>query len=163
MEGSREELVELLKDFETALLTTRGPDGHFHTRPMAVQRTERAEEIWFATSSESQKIQDIRSEGQCAVSFFKGDHGTTYISMSGSAGVEKDRGKIHEMWEPSWKAWFPEGPDSEDLVLIRFRPEHVEWVHPRTGKPRVWATMARRLLTHERVEPAEKKEMDLRH
>lgn len=161
MEGHHRELAELLHKYDTALFTTRGPDGHFHTRPMAVQRRGFGEEIWFATSSHSQKIEDIRNDEHCAVSFYKGDHGSTYVSMSGRADVETDRVKIHEMWDPTWKAWFPEGPDSEDLVLVRFRPEHAEWVHPKTGKPQVWAAMARRLLTHQRVEPAEKKEIDL--
>lgn len=163
MEGNHRELAELIRKYDTALLTTRGPDGHYHTRPMAIQQREFDDEIWFATSSRSEKTEDIRNDEHCAVSFFKGDRGPTYVSMSGLADLVHDREKIRQLWDPTWKAWFPEGRDSEDLVLIRFRPEHAEWVHPKTGKPQVWATMARRLLTHERVEPAEKREMDLHH
>lgn len=161
MEAEKKELAELLGKYDTALLTTRGPDGHFHTRPMAVQARPFEDDLWFATWMDSQKVADLEAEPHCGVSFYGGGRSSTYVSISGMAEVVHDRKKIHELWDPSWKAWFPEGPDSEDLALIRVQPEHAEWVHPTTGKLKVWATMVRRIVTHERVSPAEKKELDL--
>jgi PPOX class probable F420-dependent enzyme len=163
MNGDTQELQKLLKGYRTAVLTTRGADGHFHARPMALQEESRSGELWFATSADSQKCRDLEADPHCALSLHDGGNDATYISLSGPAELVRDRQKVHELWDPSWRAWFPDGPEQEDWVLIHFRPEHVEYVHPATGRLKVLFTMLRRMLTHERVEPAEKKEIEVSH
>jgi general stress protein 26 len=129
-----QELQELVKDFHTALLTTRGEDGHFHTRPMELQRRSLDEGFWFATSENTAKVADIENDEHCGLALFSGERGATYVSISGNAHLVREREIIHRMWDPSWRPWFPDGPDQADLVLIRFDPEHAEYVHPKTGR-----------------------------
>ncbi len=58
--GDRAEYERLLSGYKTAILTTRGQDGHYHSRPMAMQEEREAgAEVWFATSRESAKAQEI--------------------------------------------------------------------------------------------------------
>jgi general stress protein 26 len=161
MTDNEREYADLLAEHDTALLTTRGPDGHFHTRPMATQRKEHRGAIWFATSSGSDKCRDIRSEPRVALTFMKGERGPSYLSVSGTCRIVDDRALIHEMWDPSWRPWFPDGRDQADLVLLEVTPEHVEWVRPRGGKLKVLKTMVMRVLTRTREEPGEKKHLDL--
>ncbi len=161
MTGDRKELAELLDAYDTAVLVTRGADGHLHARPMAVARASEAEELWFATDRDSPKCRDIEGEPQVVVSFHRGGHDPTYVSVSGSAELVKDGAMIRELWSPSWQAWFPDGPEQESLVLIRVRPEHAEWVHPAGGRMKVWSTMVKRAVTGSREEPAPKKELEL--
>ncbi|MBI5547010.1 MAG: pyridoxamine 5'-phosphate oxidase family protein [Deltaproteobacteria bacterium] len=156
-----EELQQLLQQFDTALLTTRGGDGHFHTRPMALQARSVEDGLWFATSERTAKVADLENDAHCGVALYQGGHTPTYVSVSGTGELVHDRETIRRMWSPSWKAWFPDGPEQSDLVLIRLHPEHAEFVHPRTGKLQVLFTMARRLVTHGRQEPAPKVELDL--
>lgn len=155
------ELDELMKDYDTALLTTRGADGHYHTRPMALQKRSITDGLWFATWRDTEKIHDLESHPDCGVALYSGKRSATYVSLSGTGQIVEDRDTIHRMWDLSWKPWFPDGPDTADLVLIRVQPEHVEFVHPQTGRLQVLFTMAKRLLTHERTEPAPKKQLDL--
>lgn len=156
-----QELQQLLQQFDTGLLTTRGGDGHFHTRPMALQARSVDEGLWFATQDGTAKVADLATDPHCGVAFYKGGHDATYVSVSGVAELVRDRATIHRMWSASWKPWFPDGPDQRDLVLIRVRPEHAEFVHPHTGRLQVLFTMAKRLVTHSREEPAPKVEIDL--
>ena len=57
--------------------------------------------------------------------------------------------------------WFPEGPDQEDLALIRVTAEHAEWVKPEGGKAKVLYTMAKQALTGRRESPGEKRTTNL--
>jgi general stress protein 26 len=160
--GNREELETLLKGYDTALLITRGVDGHFHSRPMALQKKDRAgETLWFATWVDTQKVDDLEHDGHCALSFHSSENNATYVSMSGRAELVRDRETIRRMWEPSWKPWFPEGPEEKDIALICFTPEHAEYVHPKGGRLKVAFSMVKGLVTHARPEPAPKKELDL--
>jgi general stress protein 26 len=160
--GNRVEFLELLRSYDSTILTTRGADGHFHARPMAMQREHlSSNEIWFATVADSQKVKDLQSDPHCCLAFCASQHAPTYLSVSGDAEVVRDHEMIEHFWEPSWRAWFPKGPDEADIVLIRFRPEHAEYVHPETGRLRVLFTMVRNIFTGTRVEPAPKKQLDL--
>jgi general stress protein 26 len=115
----------LLAEFRTTILTTRGADGHLRSRPMAMRQQVRGEEIWFATSVDSGTCRDLAHAPQCALAFFDARSGAT-ISVSGVGEVFRDRKLVHELWDPSWRKWFPSGPDQRDLALLRVTPQHVE-------------------------------------
>ena len=41
------------------------------------------------------------------------------MTAKGTATVSRDRAKIHELWNPMFKAWFPEGEDDPQIAVIR--------------------------------------------
>lgn len=165
--GDLEELRRLIGGFDIAMLTTRGTDGHFHSRPMALQKQHQKREqlldhLWFATWADSQKVIDLKQDPHCSLSFYD-QKSYSYVSLSGEAEVVNDRAKIHELWEPGWRVWFPNGADEPALRLIRFHPEHAEYVHLQTGRLQVLFSVVRALVTKTRAEPTSKKEMELPH
>ncbi len=133
----------LLAAYRTALLTTRGADGHLHCRPMAMRHQVRGEEIWFATAVASNKCRDLEVDPQCALTFYDAGDGTT-LSVSGRGEVIRDRKLAEVLWDPSWSRWFPYGPERKGLALLRVIPEHVERHDGRTGKLEVLFTGPRR-------------------
>ncbi len=135
--------AELLGEFQTAVLTTRGADGHYHARPMAMRTRVRGEEIWFATTIESKKVRDLEHEPRCALVFFDASGGTT-ISLSGTGEVIRDRKLLRELWDPAWGRWFPGGPEQRNLALLRVIPEHVERHAPDSHKVEVLYSPRRR-------------------
>lgn len=130
---SDHDIATILAAFRTAILTTRGEDGHLHARPMAMRQRVRGEEIWFATRADSKKCRDLASEPQCALVFTDDPDGPT-ISISGTGEVFRDRRLARELWDASWARWFPAGPDGADVALIRVIPEHVERHGPGPGR-----------------------------
>ncbi len=42
-------------------------------------------------------------------------------------GGVRDAGKKKELWLAELERWFENGPESEDVVLIRVTPAHVEY------------------------------------
>jgi len=134
----------LLAEFKTALLVTRGADGHLHGRPMAMRQQVRGEEIWFATSRDSKKCDDLAGDPRCALTFTAGDGGA--LTLSGRGEVIRDRKLAVELWDRSWSRWFPEGPVQRDLALLRVIPEHVERHDGATGACQVLFTTGRRAV-----------------
>src|SRR5437763_1853086 len=116
MTGEMNELRRLLDDMEICILTTVAPDGRLHARPMQMQRHDDNGVLWFATSLDTQKCADLRANPACCVAFLKGH---TYVSLSGHAELVQDREMIRKLWDVGWRAWFPEGPDEPDLVLLK--------------------------------------------
>ena len=155
-----QELQRLLERFHTGLLTTRGSDGHFHSRPMTIQVRSVEDGLWLATTEGSAKLADPEADPHCGIAFHDGEKGSTYVSVSGTAALVRDRALIRRLFSPEWKPWFPDGPEQVDLVLIHVRPEHVEFMHPRSGRLEVLFTMARR-LAHQPQPPSPKVELDL--
>jgi general stress protein 26 len=115
---------DLLKDFNVAMLGTRTPDGQLRSRPMALADVESDGTLWFMTQGDSAKLDEIARDDQVNVSMqskFK------FVSISGTATPVKDRAKIEELWNESWKSWFPGGKDDPALVLLKIRGEEGEY------------------------------------
>lgn len=160
-QGNVEELHELLADYSSAQLITVGPDDHFHARPMALNPPDEEGRLWFVTWADSQKCADLEAHPRCGVAVHDSSRSATWISLSGKGEVVRDRALLEKMWRPSWALWFPQGPSDPDVVLLRFTPEHAEWVHPTTGRLKVLFTMAKAIVTGKPAEPAVRRSIDL--
>jgi general stress protein 26 len=158
MKGTLPELRTLLDAMDIGFLTTLGGEGHFHSRPMQLQRHDPDGTLWFATSLDSHKIDDVRRDDRCCVAFLKD---SSYVSISGRAELVKDKRLIEAMWKPTWRGWFPDGPGEPELVLLKVVPEHVEYVHPSGGTVKSLFSQLKNAITHSHDEPAPKKELDL--
>jgi len=158
MDGQLSELREMLEEMEIAFLTTIDGDRHLRSRPMQLQRHDTDGTLWFATSLASHKIEDLRRDDRCCVAFLKN---SSYVSISGRAELVKDKALIEKMWKPTWRGWFPDGPEEPELVLLKVVPEHVEYVHPSGGTVKSLFSQLKNAITHSHDEPAPKKELDL--
>ncbi len=125
-EEGRNKFVELVKGVKFAMLTTQTPEGHLRSRPMYTQDAEFDGELWFFTDGASGKVDEIHDHPQVNVAYAKPE-ANTFLSVTGKAEVVKDQQKIHEYWNPMLKAFFPDGPDDPDLVLLRVAVEDAEY------------------------------------
>ncbi len=129
MQDKRQESVEKLKDLiegiDFCMLTTMD-GGYLRSRPMSTQEFEFDGDLWFFTSDNTHKIEEIEKDNRVNVAYSKPDD-NTYVSVSGRAEVSKDRAKIEELWSPILKAWFPEGLDDPHLCLLKVSVEQAEY------------------------------------
>ena len=109
---------------EVAMLTTRRADGHLESRPMANQKRASGADLWFVSCEGTAKLADIERDPHINLAYYK-DRTREWVSVSGIARLSRDRSKIHELYAPDWKAWFPKGddprhgtPDDPRFVLI---------------------------------------------
>lgn len=122
---SIEKLNGLIKDVKIAMLTTIDGGG-LRSRPMATQETEFDGDLWFMTSSETHKTNEIEKDSRVNVSY-SSPSDNTYVSVSGSASIITDRAKIEELWNPIYKAWFPKGLDDPTICLLKVSVEQAEY------------------------------------
>jgi len=121
---TQHKLIDLLNDFDTAMLVTRGDDGSLDSRPMAVAQVEDDGQIWFVTDRNSGKIADLMLDKEVAVTM---QSANKFVSLSGTANAVDDRAKLNDLWSEAWKVWFPEGKASESIVLLRIEPTRGEY------------------------------------
>jgi general stress protein 26 len=120
--GEKAHLKQLLESFDTAILITRHGES-MHARPMAVAGVEGDRTLWFVTSDPSPKSKEIRTDERVSATF---QGKTQFVALSGLATLVRDRKKIEELWQTSWKAWFPNGKDDPSIALIRVTVQDAE-------------------------------------
>lgn len=119
------DLIELMENFNTGMLVTKSKDGGLRSRPMAIAEVdEDSGDIIFATSLETEKVDELLRHPNVNVSL---QSKTTYLSLTGQATIEQDEDRIEELWDETWKLWFPEGKEQDDLALIRVKTETGEY------------------------------------
>lgn len=117
-------VAELMNDSRLCMFTTEGRDGHLLSRPMALQETEFDGDLWFFARNDSRKVADVRADSSVNIAF---QSGTAWVSLSGSAEVVLDESKKKELWSQGVAAWFENGPESDDVVLIKVHAEGAEY------------------------------------
>src|SRR5215216_1733448 len=81
-EKKLEQLYELLDGIETCMLTTRTSDVALVSRPMQTQARRPGTDLWFMTSIDSGKIDELIAEPQVNLGFYR-DGTREYVSVSG--------------------------------------------------------------------------------
>lgn len=134
-ETSRDEgvqkVTELMKDARIAMVTTIDPDGHLTSRPMGLQEVEFDGDLWFFADEHSDVVSEIAARPAVNVAFSSGD---SWVSLAGDAEVVRDRAKSKELWNAFVDAWFPEGPDTPGVVLLKVHADAAQYWDTPHGK-----------------------------
>jgi len=153
-------LNELIKDIDFAMLTTVEDDGMLRSRPMVTQEAEFDGDLWFFTGASSHKVDEVQHDRHVNVSYAdpKNQH---YVSISGTAQLIRDRKKMEELWNPAYKAWFPQGLDDPDLALLKVTAQHAEyWDSPSSVVVHAIG-LVKAVVTGERAEGGDNQKIDL--
>ena len=106
MSDTRSESIKKFQDLtegiDFCMLTTLD-GGHLRSRPMSTQGTDFDGDLWFFSSDNTHKVEEIQKDNRVNVAYSKPDD-NTYVSASGRASVVKDRTKLEEFWNPVLKA-----------------------------------------------------------
>src|SRR4051812_31586156 len=130
MTSDHEKLGELIEGAQIALVTTVEPDGTLHTRPLATLQYADDGYLWFFTSVDSAKADELAQDMRVSVAYANNaDH--AYVAVAGSGEIIHDRKKAEELWTPMVKAWFPDGLEDPKLSLLRIQIDRAEyWTSP---------------------------------
>jgi general stress protein 26 len=119
-------LRRLIKGIRVAMLTTVSSNGTLRSRPMATIGSKDPGELWFFTRAGSPKSEEIRDNQRVNLSYadVKGDR---FVSVSGTASIVRDPQRIKELWDRSYRTWFPLGKKDPDLALLRVGIDQAEY------------------------------------
>jgi general stress protein 26 len=143
LERKLDDLYGLIDGIETAMLTTHALDGSLVSRPLQTQKRTDGVDLWFMTSTDTHKVDELRANPEVNVAYFK-DASKEWVSVSGRARLTQDRDRIHELYKPDWKAWLEDqggardgGPDDPRIALIEVDARSVTYM--KSDQPRVVA------------------------
>lgn len=119
----RKEFLDLLKNFDAAMLVTER-DDELRSRPMAIAEATEDGRLWFVTSVDSAKMDEITEHPQVNVTM-QADR--KFLSVSGTTRATRDPDKIDELWSDALGVWFEEGRNDPELILLEVVPTYAEY------------------------------------
>jgi general stress protein 26 len=153
VEKKLEQLYELIDGIEVAMLTTRTPDGSLVSRPMQTQTRREGTDLWFMTSLETEKVDELIADPQVNLAYYK-DATREFVSVSGRARVSRDPALIRELYAPDWKAWLGDeggdrdgGPGDPRIALIEVTAESATYLKSNTPRAIALFKVAKAVLT----------------
>lgn len=148
-----QEFQELIDGFDLAMLVTHAEDGAIVSRVMATQKRRAGIDMWFVTTAFDEKVTEIMQRPEVNVSYVNSGS-RDWVSVSGTATVNKDRALIRELYQPDWKAWFPDeggekngGPDDPRIALIDVDAHRVTYFRNTDSKPVAMFKVLRAMAT----------------
>ena len=95
---------------------------------MAMQEVEFDGDLWFFASRSSRKVSHIAANPQVNVTT---SGSPSWVSLTGHAVVIDDLEKKRRLWNAVVEAWFPDGPEDPDVILLRVDAASAEhWDSP---------------------------------
>ena len=121
------QVANMMRDLDYCMFTTRAEDGGLRSRPMSNNgEVEFDGDVWFFSAGESRKVAEIEADPSVELSYSDPDR-FLFISMSGTATIVRDIAKKRYLWIEYLELWFEDGPDDEDVVLIKVTPNVVAY------------------------------------
>ena len=140
-------LVELVKDVKTCMLITiEKYTDILSGRPMSIADIEKDGTMWFFTKTTSEKIDAIEQNKQISLAIVN-ENKNIYLMINGRAELSYNYAKMKDLWNPFMKAWFPQGLDDPDMILIKVIPEDVSYWDSSASKMIVLLNLVKALVT----------------
>ncbi|MEH7745333.1 pyridoxamine 5'-phosphate oxidase family protein [Neobacillus drentensis] len=117
-----ETLRELIKDVDTAMLTTVTEEG-LVSRPMKTQEIEFDGDLWFFTKKATNKYEEILHDQDVNVTYA----GKSYVSVRGRAEIVEDLNKKKELWNNANEKIMQTSYDDPNVILIKVKAEAAEY------------------------------------
>lgn len=103
-----------LADSPNVMVALHG--GHEHSVPMRAQLDKDAHgAVWFFTSRDNR----LASGGRAMAQFAAKGH-DLFACIDGTLAPESDRAILDRLWSNPVEAWYPDGKDDPNLLLLRF-------------------------------------------
>jgi general stress protein 26 len=132
-------LKELVSRSRVGMLGTL-EEGAVRFRPMSHVDIDDEGRIWFFTSKDSWKAEDIQRNPMVHLVYIN-ENDSLYLSLEGMAHIEVDHQRMKELFTPFVKAWFPQGLKDPSLALLAVHPTEVEY----------WSNDESRVLTYLKI------------
>jgi len=145
-DSAQAKLWDMIKKYRFAMLTTQETAGILRSRPMTTIERDFDGSLWFFAKTESATVTALAAHPEVCLSY--SDSGNfDFVSVAGPAVVVKDVLKKKELWKPAVQAWFPEGPESAENVLLKVVPNHAEYWDSKSNKLVQLFSLAKALAT----------------
>jgi general stress protein 26 len=120
---------DIIEEVGVCMLTTQFAGG-LRARPLEARPDRDAGLIYFVTDTHSAKEHEVEATSDVGLVFINASD-KAYLSITGRACVMHDSDKTKAAWRKTDEVWWPDGPDSPDVCLLRIEPFTAElWDGP---------------------------------
>ncbi|MCF0053747.1 pyridoxamine 5'-phosphate oxidase family protein [Dyadobacter sp. LJ53] len=140
-----QKLKLLAEDIRFCMYTTYA-NGKIESRPMTTLEIDEQGNVWFFTSRNTE-IGDASNQGEPVTLIYSDPKNNTYISVSGTAEIVENETRKEELWNPMSKAWFPEGKEDPNLVVLKVTTDEAAYWDATSSKMVVFFSMVKAVLT----------------
>ncbi len=118
------EIAELIKDIDICMFVTRS-NGSVRGRPMSNNgNVEYDGDSWFFSYRDTPKVVEIEANPHVELAYIATERGT-WVSIEGTAEIVEDGARKKALWDKQLEMWFHEGPEDDDVILLKVRAERV--------------------------------------
>ncbi len=132
-QSDRAKLWSMINQHKFAMMTTVHDGEALHSRPMTTIEHDSEDSLWFFAAANSSTAEDLSQNAQVCLAYADTSK-PDFVCVSGRANVVEDKAKKRSLWSKSVEAWFPQGPDAGDVVLVQVIPHHAEYWDRRSSK-----------------------------
>ncbi len=126
----RERLWKELDEARIVMLGLIGGEPH-HMQPMAAFGDKAADAIWFFTKTDTDLVRQTGASHDAMVCIMAKDM-EFQACIHGVLIPDTERPKMDQFWSPFVSAWYPDGKDDPDLIMMRLDPSDARvWVSKR--------------------------------
>ena len=150
-------VTQIIEQHPVCMFTSAGSEGLL-SHPMTVVKVEDDGELWFLSSVDSTPVDDISGEPEVNLTVTNKDQ---WLSVRGSAAVITSEPKARELWNAAADAFYPDGPDSKNLVLIRVRPDGAQYWEAPGGAISIIFNWAKARISGERIDAGDSHTVEL--
>lgn len=123
-----EQAEKIMRDTRIAVLTYVSIEGSLVSTPMGTQDFETPATVWFLTETDTDKVRAIGADDRVNV-HYPSDAG--WVSLTGTATLNRDRAKLEELWDASASAFMSGDASSPDNALLEVTTSSLEyWESP---------------------------------
>jgi general stress protein 26 len=153
--ASRDKLWQIIKKTRFAIFVTqesREPGASqtagdiLRSRPLTTIQKEFDGTLWFFVSRTSAVATAVKKNPQICLAYAD-TADADFVTVSGAAIVVDDVPQKQAMWNSMVQAWFPAGPESPSVVLVKVAAESAEYWDSNSNKLVQLFGMARALVT----------------
>ncbi len=114
------QLVDVIRSFDIAMLTTIDAGRRFHARPMHIADVADDATITFVISIDNELVGEFTDDNRAGITL-QGRH--AFATLSGTLCLDEDDTRIDALWSERWWSQFRNGPRDPALRLLDFRPD----------------------------------------
>lgn len=132
MSWSLQDLAKRIADIDFTMLTTRTDGGALSARPMSNNGdVEFDGDCWFFSEESSRAVADIEQDPNVGLTL-QGKGGLLgkppiFIGIEGEAELIRDIGQLAEHWTKDLERWWPNGPETPGIVLIKVHAQRIHY------------------------------------
>ncbi|NJM33728.1 MAG: pyridoxamine 5'-phosphate oxidase family protein [Rhodomicrobium sp.] len=123
---SLSELSDTIRKIDIAILSTHTENGEIASRPMSNNgEVEYDGDSYYFTDEASRVATDIEQNGMVSLGFQRDK--SFFICVQGRAELIRDKAEFEARWHAHLDRWFPNGVDTDGLVLIKVQATRITY------------------------------------